>query len=94
MPAEEFRNKRFFPFDVFGHGHAQPCLAAPCPNVLTIDELREGQIWSCAKCLAKHEFYAEVSGKDGMWLRYGVVRLLAGDHIRSKGEPRITEFVE
>lgn len=98
MPASELWNKRFFPADHFGKAFAQPCLALPggtgCPNILCIEPLTEGAIWQCATCGAKHEFYTEVSGKDGCWLKYGVVRLLEGDHARASGEPSIVEFME
>jgi len=94
MPGVELWNKRFFPADDFGHGRAQPCLSKDCPNVLLIDHLEEGDIWSCARCSAKHEFYAEYISGPGGRLKYGVVRLLEGEHIRTSGEPTIVEFLD
>ena len=95
MPASELWNKRFFPRSVFGRAHAQECLNVPrCTNVLLIDQLEEGDIWMCAKCNGKHEFYTEVALGPGGVLKYGVVRLLEGEHIRTKGEPTIVEFLD
>lgn len=104
MPASETIVTRHFSPSVFGSGWRQPCLglvAVPihgdhvhCPNVLVIEDLREGDIWACAICHAKHEFYCEVAAGPGGFVKYGLVRLLEGDHVRSKGEPSILEFVE
>lgn len=99
MPATELRNKRFFPADAFGHGHAQFCLKY-CGNTLFIEKLEEGQIWQCGRCLAKHEFHMEYTsgpstpGVPSGRVRYGVVWLLEGTQPRSKGEPSIIEFLE
>lgn len=58
--------------------------------------LQEGQIWACAKCRTPHEFYREyvMSAHGGAAVVLGTVRMLLGDATRSKGEPRITEFLE
>ena len=94
MPAVEHENKRFFPASIFGHAHAQPCMVAPCENIMIINELMPGDIWMCAKCMAKHEFYEQYASGPGGRLRYGVCRILVGAHRRDPGEPSILEFVE
>lgn len=55
------------------------------PEVLT-----EGQIWACGRCGANHEYYVAYQGGS----RYGMVRLLLGEHRRGPGEPVVTEFME
>lgn len=93
MPESEQANTRVLPPIVWGQGYAQPCLR-DCGNVLTLEHLEDGQLWACAACLAMHEFYsAYVSGPGGA-VKYGLCRLLVGDHIRVPGEPGILEFVE
>lgn len=94
MPGLELANKRLVAPIRWGTSYAQPCLAAPCENVLLIDVLEEGDIWGCAKCNARHEFVTEFVRGPGGYLKYGVVHLLIGDHVRTSGEPTITEFME
>ena len=95
MPEREQVNTRILPPIVWGEGYAQPCLRPGCDNVLGIDRLEDGHIWACVKCGAAMEFYTAYSGVGpGGAIKYGMVRLLIGDHIRDKGEPSITEFVE
>ena len=93
MPESEQANTRILPPIVWGEGYAQPCLA-DCGNVLKLDQLEDGDIWACARCRAGHEFYtAYVSGPGGR-IKYGLCRLLIGDHRRAAGEPSILEFVK
>lgn len=95
MPESEQANTRVLPPIVWGEGYRQPCLRPGCDNVLCIDRLEDGHIWACAKCMANHEFYSAYSGvgRAGA-IKYGMVRLLVGDHVRAPGEPGIMEFVE
>lgn len=93
MPEAEQPNTRILPPIVWGQGYRQPCLAG-CGNVLCIDELRDGDIWACVQCRAAHEFYTAYNVGPGGAIKYGMVRLLIGDHRRAKGEPGIGEFVE
>lgn len=93
MPESEQPNTRVLPPIVWGSGYAQPCLAG-CGNVLCIDRLEDGHIWACARCRAGHEFYSSYASGPGGAIKYGLCRLLVGDHRRDKGEPSILEFVE
>lgn len=98
MPATETWQKRHIAPAVFGRPYAHPCLGQGgfCPNTLTTEDvpLEEGMILMCLRCLAKHEFYVEYAVGAGGALKYGVIRLLEGEHVRDRGEPLITEFLE
>lgn len=94
MPETEQVNTRVMPPIRWGQGYAQPCLGAGCDNVLKIDQLEDGDIWWCAICRAGHEFYSAYRSGPGGAIKYGLVRLLVGQHLRLPGEPSITEFVE
>lgn len=58
--------------------------------------LREGDIWACAKCMTKHEFYMEYVSGPGGRVALGTVRahLPGAVQERDKGEPKPGEFVE
>lgn len=103
MPGTEQQNKRFFPADAFGHGYAQDCLGQlalddgtpiACSGTFLFERLDPGTIVVCVKCYTQHEFYEEYVSGPGGRLRYGVVRVLKGEHRRERGEPGILEFVK
>ena len=95
MPEADQPNTRVLPPIVWGEGYRQPCLREGCDNVLCIDRLEDGDIWGCVKCRAAHEFYTAYSSVTRAGgVKFGMVRLLLGDHRRDKGEPGIAEFVE
>jgi hypothetical protein len=93
MPGEELWNKRFFDPACFGRQYAQRCLGGACENVLLIPRLCEGHLWACVDCGGIHEFHVEYVSGPGGRLRYGVVRLLRGEHVRGAGEPTVREML-
>lgn len=94
MPGDELINKRYFAASCFGREYAQACISADCPNVLIIPKLCEGHLWGCVECGGIHEFYVEFVSGPGGRIRYGVVRLLRGLHVRTSGEPTVKEMLD
>ena len=89
---------------VFGGTYRHQCLAGmsginPCTNVMVVPDpetpgapkvLTEGQVWACASCGARHEYYIIRRGG----VREGCVKLLHGVDRRGADEPTVTEFME
>lgn len=97
MPESESPNSISVSPLIFGGGHRQRCLnKGACEQVFIIDRLEDGDIYACPACLGKHEFYVAYAPgpQAGTRIKYGRVRLLQGEHIRTPGEPRIDEWVK
>lgn len=94
MPETETWNTRVLPPMKYGRPWRQPCLGPNCDNVLLIECLTEGSMWACARCHKIMEFYTAYKSGPGGSIKYVMVRLLLGEHIRTQGEPSITEFID